>query len=174
MLFVRPILDIIHETNSRAAQDTACRALAHVFRRCGPDPGAADVPVGPNWYPDGGPSRLATRLARMLGAQTFYAKPALLHAMAALFNAAAHALMPQLPALLGLPLPGSSLATAGSGGGEGFVGDPPWASSALSVRLLDALRSADWPVRRGAAEALTALMYALGPPLTQGRPHWCQ
>jgi len=55
-LFVRPLLDVIHETNSRAGQDTACRALARVFRRCGPD--AAAVPAGTSWYLDGGPGRL--------------------------------------------------------------------------------------------------------------------
>ena len=34
--FVRPVIDAMHETNSRNAQDVACRALARVFRRCGP------------------------------------------------------------------------------------------------------------------------------------------
>ena len=83
--FVRPVIDAMHETNSRGAQDVACRALARVFRRCGPGRGGANVPAGVNWFPDGGPGRLALKLASMLSAPNFYAKAALVQAIAALF-----------------------------------------------------------------------------------------
>lgn len=100
--FVRPVIDAMHETNSRNAQDVACRALARVFRRCGPGRGGAGAPAGANWFPDGGPGRLALKLASMLSAPNFYAKAALVQAIAALFAAAAFAVGPQLPALLGV------------------------------------------------------------------------
>ena len=100
--FVRPVIDAMHETNSRGAQDVACRALARVFRRCGPGRGGANVPAGVNWFPDGGPGRLALKLASMLSAPNFYAKAALVQAIAALFASAAFAVGPQLPALLGV------------------------------------------------------------------------
>ena len=98
----------------------------------------------------------------MLEAPTFYAKPALLHAVAALFAAAAAALVPWLPALLGVPAAEAGGGGAGVEAGMGGVANGEVGSSA---RLLDALRSADWPVRRAAAEALTVLMVSLGPAL---------
>ena len=76
--FLRPILDVLHETNSKQAQDTACRSMARVIRRCGPGRGNADAPAGNNWYPDGGAGKLAARLARASELPNFHAKPALL------------------------------------------------------------------------------------------------
>ena len=114
--FVRPVIDAMHETNGRGAQDVACRALARVFRGCGPGRGGAGAPAGANWFPDGGPGRLALKLASMLSAPNFYAKAALVQAIAALFASAAFAVGPQLPALLGV---------AASAGAEwrGLLGD---------------------------------------------------
>ena len=100
--FVRPVLEALHETNSRGAQDVACRVLARVFRKCGPGKGGANVPTGVNWYPDGGPSSLALKLGNMLHAPNFYAKAQLVQAITALFASAAFAVGPRLPALLGV------------------------------------------------------------------------
>ena len=112
--FVRPVIDAMHETNSRNAQDVACRALARVFRRCGPGRGGTGAPAGANWFPDGGPGRLALKLASMLSAPNFYAKAALVQAIAALFAAAAFAVGPQLPALLGVAAAANANARAGA------------------------------------------------------------
>ena len=103
--FLRPILDVLHETNSKQAQDTACRAMARVIRRCGPGTGNANVPAGNNWYPDGGVGKLAVRLARALELPNFHAKPALLHAVTALFAAAGGQCGSHLPVVLGVPPP---------------------------------------------------------------------
>ena len=172
--FIRPVLEVLHETNGRAAQDVATRALARVFRRCGPGRGGPGAgPVGANWFPDGGPGRLALRLARMLDAQSFHAKAALLDAIAALFKSAAGSVGPQVPALLGVPWPADAEEgpppefetygrVATSGGTHPGEAEN---SQQGSGGLLDALGSPDWPVRRSAAEAVAALVYALGPAL---------
>jgi hypothetical protein len=165
--FVRPILDVIHETNSRAAQDTASRSLARVFHRCGA--GSSRVPAGANWYTDGGPGRLALRLARMLDAQSFYAKPALLGAITALFRTAAGAVAPQLPAMLGVRVPRRAVDDEDEDEDEDDEEAAAAAAAADSDEtadgILGALKSPDWPTRRGAAEAVAALLYALGPAL---------
>ena len=121
--FIRPIMDAMHETNSRGAQDVACRALGRVFRRRGPGMGGADVPAGVHWYPDGGPGRLALKLAGMLHAPHFYAKEALVRAIAALFSSAAFAVGPQLPALLGVSAARADAKWRGLIGGGGSADD---------------------------------------------------
>ena len=160
--FVRPILDVIHETNSRAAQDTASRSLARVFHRCGA--GSSRAPAGANWYPDGGPGRLALRLARMLDAKTFYAKPALLGAITALFRSAAGAVAPQLPAVLGVRVPRRGVDVDDEDDEDAAMAAAAEAEENTGG-LLGALKSPDWPTRRGAAESVAALLYALGPAL---------
>ena len=161
--FVRPILDVIHETNSRAAQDTASRSLARVFHRCGA--GSSRAPAGANWYPDGGPGRLALRLARMLDAKTFYAKPALLGAITALFRSAAGAVAPQLPAMLGVRVPRQGVDVDDEDDEDDEAAAAAAEADENAGGILGALKSPDWPTRRGAAEAVAALLYALGPAL---------
>ena len=161
--FLRPILDVLHETNSKQAQDTACRAMARVIRRCGPGAGNANVPAGNNWYPDGGVGKLAVRLARALELPNFHAKPALLHAVTALFAAAGGQCGSHLPVVLGVPPP------EGSRDGSANVAEWNAVTSHGSVGtnggVLGALASEEWPTRRAAAQAITALVYALGPML---------
>ena len=150
--FLRPILDVLHETNSKQAQDTACRSMARVIRRCGPGRGNADAPAGNNWYPDGGAGKLAARLARASELPNFHAKPALLHALTALFAAAGGQCGAHLPAVLGV--------SPSTGGDDDFERSP---AKFGGGGVLAALRSDEWPTRRAAAEALSALLYALGP-----------
>ena len=150
--FLRPILDVLHETNSKRAQDTACRSMARVIRRCGPGRGNADAPAGNNWYPDGGAGKLAARLARASELPNFHAKPALLHALTALFAAAGGQCGAHLPAVLGV--------SPSTGGDDDFERSP---AKFGGGGVLAALRSDEWPTRRAAAEALSALLYALGP-----------
>ena len=158
--FLRPILDVLHETNSKQAQDTACRSMARVIRRCGPGRGNADAPAGNNWYPDGGAGKLAARLARASELPNFHAKPALLHALTALFAAAGGQCGAHLPAVLGVS------PSTGAGGADPGAGDAFERSQMTNLNgggVLAALRSDEWPTRRAAAEALSALLYALGP-----------
>ena len=93
--FVRPVIDAMHETNSRNAQDVACRALARVFRR-GSRPRRRRRAAGASWFPDGGPGRLALRSRRCSRRPTSTPRR-LVQAIAALFAAAAFAVGPRLP-----------------------------------------------------------------------------
>ena len=157
-LFVRPLLDAVGDCNSRGPQDVACRALARVFRRCGPGVGGACVPVGVNWYngdpgagrgSSGGPGKLGVRLIRHLESKTFHAAPGLIRAIWSLFAAAAPAMAPQLPEILGIPKDAD-----GEGGRAGAFAD---------ARLLSQFESEDWHARKETADALVALMYHMGP-----------
>ena len=103
----------MHETNSRNAQDVACGRW-RVFERCRSRPRRHRAPAGANWFPDGGPGRLALKLASMLSAPNFYAKAALVQAIAALFAAAAFAVGPRLPA------PRAAAANANARAGAAF------------------------------------------------------
>ena len=150
--FLRPIHDVLHETNSKQAQDTACRSMARVIRRCGPGRGNADAPRATT----GTPTAAGNRARRQgVGAAKLHAKPALLHALTALFAAAGGQCGAHLPAVLGV-----SPSTGAGGADDDFERSP---AKFNGGGVLAALRSDEWPTRRAAAEAFSALLYALGP-----------
>ena len=130
--FPRPIRRPARD-EQQAGADTACRSMARVIRRCGPGRGNADAPSGNNWYPDGGVGKLAARLARASELPNFHAKPALLHALTALFAAAGGACGAHLPAVLGVSPSTASMGGADAGGAD-FGVHPTWAGAACSRR----------------------------------------
>ena len=160
--FVRPILDVIHETNSRAAQDTASRPL----RARVPSMRRDDVscPRGCQLVP-----------GRRTGTTRAQTRP----------YARREDVLRQTGAV-----GGHHRAVSIRGGCRGAATSRPCSAFEFRVRasmsttkttktrlaaaaeaeentggLLGALKSPDWPTRRGAAESVAALLYALGPAL---------
>ena len=160
--FVRPILDVIHETNSRAAQDTASRSLARVFHRCG---ATTSRPLGCQLVPGRrtGVSRAQTRpyarredVLRQTGAVA--APPS----RAVCRRRGGCPMAPQLPAVLGVRVPRrASMSTTKT------TKTRRWRRrrkrKGETGGLLGALKSPDWPTRRGAAVEGRQLLTASAP-----------